>query len=94
MQKSDNISAGTNAVIDDLARFVQVIGADPELLRWFQSLERQTPIQRNNEILLMAEKMASKARYRDLAESLGLLCHAEIFDAVSQILRACGHVHD
>jgi hypothetical protein len=92
MEKKDNISA--NAVIDNLARFIQVIGGDPELLKWFHSLERQTPIQRNNEILLMAEKMASQASYRDLATSLGLLSHQRIFDGLSQALRECGYIHD
>jgi hypothetical protein len=90
MKQADNISADTNAVMDDLARFIQIIGSDPELLQWFRSLERQTVIQRDNEILLMAEKMASQARYRDLAASFALLSHSEIYDALSQTLRERG----
>ena len=92
MDKNDNTSPTTNAVIDDMARFVQVIGSDPELLKWFQTLEQRTPIQRNNEILLMAEKMAPQIRYRDLAASLALLSHSEIFDALSQTLRDFAHI--
>jgi hypothetical protein len=89
VQTNDPVSAATNEVIDDLARFVQIIRSDPELLKWFQSLEQRTSLQRNNEIVLMAEKMASQTRYRDLATSLALLSHNEIFEALSQTLRDC-----
>jgi len=94
MERAQNISTTTNAVINDMARFVQVIGSDPELLKWFQNLERKTPIQRNNDILLMAEKMASQARCRDLATPLALLSDMRIFDASSQAIRERGYIQN
>jgi len=94
MDRIANTPADVDATLDNLARFVQVIGDDPELLQWFRDLERQTTIQRNNEILLMAEKIRSQNKYRDLSASVALLSHTRIFDALSQTLRECGYIRD
>jgi len=92
MHETDNTPENVEAALDNLARFVQVIGNDPELLQWFRDLERQTTTQRNNEILVMAEKIRSQKKYSDLSASLALLSHTMVFDALSQTLRECGYI--
>ena len=92
MNETDNTPDNVEAALENLARFVQVIGNDPELLQWFRNLEGQTTTQRNNEILIMAEKIRSQNQYRDLSASLALLSHPIVFDGLSQTLRECGYI--
>ena len=67
--------------LDNLARFVQVIGRDPRLIEWFRSLESMAPARRGREILRMAERIAGECKDPGLSASFKLLADQAVFDA-------------
>ena len=77
-----------DAILDNLVRFVQVIGRDPKLLEWFRSLENKSPAQRSVEILAMGERIAREQKDPDLAASFKLLAEPTVFDALRAALGA------
>src|SRR5687768_912739 len=77
-----------HAILDNLVRFVQVIGRDPKLLEWFRSLENKSPAQRSIEILAMEERIAREQKDPDLAASFKLLAEPTVFDALRAALGA------
>ena len=83
----DRTPVNADSALDNLARFVQVIGRDPKLTEWFHSLDSMDPARRGHEILLMAERIAGECKDAGLIASFKLLADQAVFDAACVALR-------
>lgn len=83
----DRTPVDADLALDNLARFVQVIGRDPRLIEWFHSLENMEPARRGHEILLMAERIGHECNDPGLIASFKLLADRAVFDAARVALR-------
>jgi hypothetical protein len=83
-----------DSALDSLARFVQVIGSDSVLRRRFFWLATLSPIQRSNEIHIMAEQMAAERKDQDLAAAFRLFADPRVFEAGMVALRQGGYTND
>ncbi len=81
-----------DSALDTLARFVQVIGRDSTLRQPFCALASLSPVQRSNEILLMAAQMAAEGRDPELAAAFRLFSDPRVFEAGMAALRECGYI--
>jgi hypothetical protein len=83
-----------DSALDGLARFVQVIGKDTALRRRFCRLASLSPIQRANEIHIMAEQMTAERKDPELVALFRLFADARVFEAAMLALRECGYVKE
>lgn len=81
------MTINTDAALDNLARMVQVIGADPQLRAWFSTLGQKSELERRNAIYLMSEQMRTTGQNDDLAASFRLLADARVFEAATLALQ-------
>jgi len=79
-------------VLEKLARFVEVIGRDRALRERFGELACLSPIQRANEIHILAERMAAEGKDPELVKLFRLFADPRVFQAGMHALRACGYV--
>ena len=77
---------------DNLARFVQVIGRDSALRQRFCTLAGLPPVQRSNEILMMATQMATEGKDPELVDVFKLFADARVFELGMVALRECGYI--
>ena len=80
--------------LDGLARFVQVIGRDTALRQRFCRLASLSPLQRSNEIHIMAEQMSSERKDPELVSLFRLFGDTRVFEAAMVALRECGYIKD
>jgi hypothetical protein len=78
--------------LDDLARFVQVIGRDKNLQERFCRLAALSPVQRSNEIHVMAEQMNAENKDHELVSIFRLFADTRVFEAAMVALRDCGYI--
>jgi hypothetical protein len=83
-----------DTVLESLARFVQVVGRDVALRERFGELACLSPIQRANEIHIMAEQMAAGGKEPELVKVFRLFADPRVFQAGMDALRECGYVTD
>jgi hypothetical protein len=83
-----------DSALDSLARLVQVIGSDSVLRQRFCRLATLSPIQRSNEIHLMAEQMAADRKDQDLIVAFRLFADPRVFEAGMVALREGDYVKD
>ena len=76
--------------MEDLARLVQVIGADTALRERFSRLASMTPVQRATEIHIMAEQMAAEHKDPELVKLFRLFADARVFEGAMVAMRECG----
>jgi hypothetical protein len=88
------MKTNVDSALDGLARFVQVIGKDTALRQRFCQLASLSPIQRANEIHIMAEQMAAEHKDPELVALFRLFADARVFEAAMLALRECGYVKD
>jgi hypothetical protein len=81
------MNTDADAALDALARFVQVIGRDPVLRQRFQRLAELSPVQRANEIHIMAEQMAAEHKDPEVVRLFRLFGDARVFEAAVLALR-------
>jgi hypothetical protein len=86
------MKAKEDTALDDLARFVQVIGRDETLREPFCRLAALSPVQRSNAVHVMAEQMNTENKDRDLVSAFRLLADTRVFEAVMAALRGCGYI--
>ena len=75
--------------VDSLARFVQVISKDRALRERFSQLAKLSPVQRSNQIHIMAEQMAADGKDPEIVAIFRLFGDARVFDAGMLALREC-----
>jgi hypothetical protein len=80
--------------LDELARFVQVIGKDTALRQRFCKLASLSPIQRANEIHIMAEQMTADHKDPELVALFRLFRDGRVFEAAMLALRECGYMKE
>ena len=73
--------------LDNLARIVQVIQHDPQMLVWFRALARESTVARRNEIYLMVKQLNNTGEDPELAASFQLLADDKVFAAASAVLK-------
>jgi hypothetical protein len=78
-----------DSALDSLARFVQVIGRDGALRQRFCHLAGLSPIQRFNEIHIMAAQMRAESKDPELVAVFRLFADARVFEAGMLALREC-----
>ena len=83
-----------DSAIEELARFVQVIGRDAELRRRFYRLADLSPVERSNEIHLMAEQMTAERRNPELVAVFRLFADGRVFETAMVALQECGYLKD
>jgi hypothetical protein len=88
------IEPDADSALDSLARFVSVIGSDRVLRRRFCRLATLSPIQRSNEVHIMAEQMAAEHKDHDLVAAFRLFADPRIFEAGMVALRDGGYIND
>ena len=81
-----------NSALDSLARFVQVIGRDTAIRQRFCGLANLSPVQRANEIHIMAEQMSAGRKDPELVALFRLFADARVFEAGIVALRECGYI--
>jgi hypothetical protein len=91
---SRQMNADADSALDGLARFVQVIGRDDALRQRFGRLANLSPVQRANEIHIMAEQMTAERKDPELVALFSLFADARVFEAAMAALRECGYVKD
>ena len=89
-----HMKTDANSVLESLARFVQVIGRDDTLRERFCGLANLSPVQRANEIHIMAEQMTAERKDPELVALFRLFADARVFDAALVALRECGYIKD
>jgi hypothetical protein len=85
-----NMKPDADTVLEDLARFVQVIGRDKTLRERFGELACLSPNQRANEIHILAEQMATEGKDPELVKVFRLFADPRVFQAAMNALRECG----
>ncbi len=78
--------------MDSLARFVLVIGEDSTLRQRFCQLAGLSPVQRSNEVHMMAEQMAAERKDPDLVSIFRLFADPRVFEAGMVALRESGYI--
>lgn len=81
-----------DSALDNLTRFVQVIGSDSALRQRFSQLANLSPAQRANEIHIMAEQIAAEHKDPELVAIFRLFADARVFEAAVVALRECGYM--
>jgi hypothetical protein len=84
----------TDSAFEGLARLVQVIGNDTAIRQRFCRLASLTPVQRSNEIHIMAEQMAAEGKDPELVALFRLFADARIFEAAMVAMRESGYLED
>jgi hypothetical protein len=79
---------------DHLARIIVVIGSDKVLRERFCQLAALSPVQRSNQIHIMAEQMAAERRDQDLVAAFRLFADPRVFEAGMVSLREGGYIKD
>jgi hypothetical protein len=87
LMKSD-----ADITVDCLVRFIRVIGTDGALREQFCQLAELSPVQRSNQIHIMAEQMAGHRKDSELAKVFRLFGDARVFDAAMITLREGGYI--
>ena len=82
----------TESFLDDLTRFVQVIGKDEALRLLFVRLAKLSPTERSNEVHLMAEEMAKEGKAADLIAIFRTFADERVFSAAMVALRDRGYL--
>ncbi len=82
----------TDATLETLARFVQVIGRDHSLTHRFWQLAGLSPIQRSNEIHIMAEQMMAEDKDPELVTVFRMFGDERVFEAAVVAMRECGYI--
>ena len=77
-----------------LVSSIQVIGKDTALRQRFCRLANRSPVQRSNEIHIMAEQMAAEHKDPELVALFRLFADGKIFEAAMLALRECGYVKE
>jgi hypothetical protein len=88
------MSTDADSALEGLARFVQTIGRDPALRQRFCRLANLSPVQRSNEIHIMAEQMAAEHKDPELVALFRLFADARVFEAAMLAMRECGYVKE
>ncbi len=88
------MNTDAESAIEALTRFVQVIGRDAVLCRRFQRLAGLSPVQRANEIHIMAEQMAAAHKDPELVRFFRLFADQRVFAAALKALREGGYTED
>ena len=88
------MSTDADSALEGLARFVQTIGRDTALRQRFCRLANLSPVQRSNEIHIMAEQMAADRQDQDLVVAFRLFTDPRVFDAGMVALREGGYVKE
>jgi hypothetical protein len=83
-----------DSALEGLSRFVQVIGRDTALRQRFGRLAGLSPIQRSNEIHVMADQMTTEHKDPELVALFRLFADARVFEAAVVALRECVYVKD
>ncbi len=83
-----------DSALECLARFVQVIGRDEVLKQRFVRLTSLSPVQRSNEVHIMAEQMTAERKDPELVAVFKLFADARVFEAGMVALRECGYLTD
>jgi hypothetical protein len=86
------VKPDADSALDSLARFVEIIGNDSALRQRFCRLASFSPVQRANEIHIMAEQMAAEHKDPELVAVFRLFADARVFEAAVVALRECGHI--
>jgi hypothetical protein len=89
-----HMKTDADSALEGMARFVQVIGRDTALRQRFCRLAGLSPIQRSNEIHVMAEQMTAEHKDPELVALFRLFADARVFEAAMLALRECGYVKD
>ena len=87
-----HMKTDANSALDSLARFVQVIGRDTALRQRFCGLANLSPVQRANQIHIMAEQMTAERKDPELVALFRLFADARVFEAGMVALRECGYI--
>lgn len=80
-----------DTALEALTRFVQVIGRDAALRQRFHQLAELSPVQRSNEVHIMAEQMTAEHKDPELVAVFRLFADARVFEAALLALRECGY---
>ena len=83
-----------DSTLDSLARFVQVVGSDDALRQRFCRLASLSPVQRSNEIHIMAEQMNAEGKDSELVSLFRLFGDSRVFEAAMVALRECEYIRD
>lgn len=83
-----------DSVLDSLARFVQVIGRDSALRQRFCQLASLSPIQRANEIHIIAAQMTAERKDPELVTVFRMFADPRVFEAGMAALRECGYLRE
>ena len=76
-----------DAVLDNLARCVQVVKEDRRLSDWFHTLAQMSAASRRAQIYLMVEEMTANHENGDLIASFQLLADPTVFQAAQAALQ-------
>jgi hypothetical protein len=88
------MKTNTDSALEGLARLVQVIGKDISIRQRFCRLASLTPVQRSNEIHIMAEQMGAERKDPELVALFRLFADARVFEAAMVAMRECGYLED
>jgi hypothetical protein len=88
------LKADAESALECLARLVSVIGKDKALRQRFGRLAGLSPVQRSNEIHVMAEQMTAERKDPELVAVFRLFADARVFEAGMAALRECGYYTD
>ncbi len=83
-----------DSALECLARCIEVIGRDEALRQRFGRLAGLSPVQRANEIHIMAEQMTAERKDAELVAVFRLFADARVFEAGTAALRECGYLRD
>ncbi len=86
------MSNDADATLETLARFIQVIGRDNGLRHRFWQLASLSPIQRSNEIHMMAEQMKAEHKDPALVTVFRMFGDVRVFEAAVVAMRECGYI--
>jgi len=88
------MNSNPDSALEGLSRLVQVIGGDTVIRQRFCRLAALTPVQRSNEIHIMAEQMAAERKDPELVALFRLFADARVFEAAMLAMRECGYLED
>ena len=71
-----------------------MIGRDDALRQRFWQLASLSPIQRSNEIHIMAEQMNAERKDPELVAVFRMFAAARVFEAAVVAMRECGYIND
>ena len=88
------MKTNADSALETLARFVQAIGRDDALRQRFSQIAKLSPVQRSNEIHIMAEQMAAERKDPELIALFRLFADTKVFEAAMLALRECGYIKE